>query len=1445
MSDEIIAVTIQETTLPVSIDTGTPQFSIIEQSGDVTIIEANPIQVIATEGDATVVINSGVYGSADPINVEDLVGYITRLQLDPDLTTDMEHLDAMWTQIGGKTVLLGSDGIAIRLAGQVYTESSILTATTDINADVDSKISNSTAANSLITDALDDRITSVNMGLSLDIGEANTAIENLDLRVTSIQQDILEDLGTINTSLDTLGQTVTNNKAEIDSRLGALDLFVGTTDTSIYSVVSRLDAIDGATGNIVDLESSIVQTADSINLRVTSLETSIGGRITSAESRISVTENFIDSTVLKFTEIDGTTANLQSSITQTANSIDSRITSVETSIDGRFDTAESRIYQTEQGISSTVSLISGITGDNGLLYSLGSRIDQQAGSIEMAVQESARINGKLIETSSGLSLLTDSVGLFVDKYDEVAGRVTSAELILGVDGINISLIESALDLQSYTIGTIQNILTNQWTVSVSEDIAGNVYTTGFGLVLHPIWLVDEAYTTGFIVTAGTVVYECILSHTSSAANSPLSIGGASYWSLLPDGVKSEFNIQADAFRIMTSSGPVPVFEVTGDVITLHADVTVEGTLTVNYSDVVDAPTSLADLDPDQNAKLLGMEAGATVNNVFFQNTEPAGTAGDIWLDTDDNQLYTHDGSAWIPGKSGTDGLPGEAGVSIAWKGSLSAAPSNPEELWAYYNTTDKSSYVYSDSAWYQMSVDGTPGTPGTSITWKGSSSSPPANPQLNWAYYDTDNGIAYIYNGTGWEVLAQDGLDGIDGLDGTTYYTWLKYADSPTSGMSDSPTGKTYMGLAYNKTDPSESPYYSDYNWSLIKGDTGGIGIPGTSYFVWIKYADNSSGSNMSDYPTGKTYIGIAHNKTTSVESSTASDYNWSLIQGPQGIQGSQGPAGSQGLPGTAGPTGPTGATGSQGPAGTTYYTWLKYADSPTTGMSDSPTGKTYMGLAYNKTSITESSTYSDYSWSLIKGTDGVSIPGTSYYTWIKYADSSTTGMSDSPTGKAYIGLAHNKTTATESSTYSDYTWSLIQGPTGPTGSTGAAGTSTFTYYQTTIPTTGKVNELWFNSTTRDLRRCGVANSTSLANWPLVGNYVDNTTQLTDGALLGQTATWTSVTGRPTSLQTINSAEYARLPSSALGALAYLSTIGTSQVTTISGGKIATGVIYGNNSYSYWDLTNNKMYFTSNAQILFTDNAKLTQTDGGASVEFYDDELWLEGPTGQYLQLNGNYVHLFTDDYLTISAGAAQKIYFKFGTNSTIQTNIYGIRPVNTYDSGTLRQTLGDSGYEWATCYARTYYDDGGGYLDLQDDLAVMAEFKPRKKVEIDPETKEKTIPKETEINPKSGFEYLDILSMPRWMTNYDEVFKKLKEENGDLLSKEDIDELIQDREEAGWLLNRNLGAFNDLTSGGLRQMDLENKEMYELIFSRLTALEKENKKLKERVTVLEGEKVK
>ena len=117
----------------------------------------------------------------------------------------------------------------------------------------------------------------------------------------------------------------------------------------------------------------------------------------------------------------------------------------------------------------------------------------------------------------------------------------------------------------------------------------------------------------------------------------------------------------------------------------------------------------------------------------------------------------------------------------------------------------------------------------------------------------------------------------IKGADGKTLYTWLKYADSPTSGMSDSPAGKTYMGIAVNKTSITESSNYSDYTWSLIKG-TDGISVKGD------KGADDAKGNGMSEYPDGKKYIGLAYNKTTATESNNASDYIWSLIQGEDAV---------------------------------------------------------------------------------------------------------------------------------------------------------------------------------------------------------------------------------------------------------------------------------------------------------------------------------------------------------------------------------------------------------------------------------------------------------------------------------------------------------------------------------------------------------------------------------
>src|SRR5690606_10482220 len=49
----------------------------------------------------------------------------------------------------------------------------------------------------------------------------------------------------------------------------------------------------------------------------------------------------------------------------------------------------------------------------------------------------------------------------------------------------------------------------------------------------------------------------------------------------------------------------------------------------------------------------------------------------------------------------------------------------------------------------------------------------------------------------------EPGPPGPKGEDGKTVYTWIKYADTPTSGMSDSPEGKEYIGIAYNKETPT------------------------------------------------------------------------------------------------------------------------------------------------------------------------------------------------------------------------------------------------------------------------------------------------------------------------------------------------------------------------------------------------------------------------------------------------------------------------------------------------------------------------------------------------------------------------------------------------------------------------------------------------------------------
>lgn len=132
------------------------------------------------------------------------------------------------------------------------------------------------------------------------------------------------------------------------------------------------------------------------------------------------------------------------------------------------------------------------------------------------------------------------------------------------------------------------------------------------------------------------------------------------------------------------------------------------------------------------------------------------------------------------------------------------------------------------------------------------------------------------------------GVPGDPGADGTTYYTWIRYAnDAQGNGISNSPTGKAYIGFAYNKTTSVESNNPADYAWSEIKGEQGvpgPVGPDGKTYYTWIQYSDNANGTPMYQQPNANTkYIGIAVNKETATEGTNPADYTWSLFKGADG----------------------------------------------------------------------------------------------------------------------------------------------------------------------------------------------------------------------------------------------------------------------------------------------------------------------------------------------------------------------------------------------------------------------------------------------------------------------------------------------------------------------------------------------------------------------------------
>ena len=478
---------------------------------------------------------------------------------------------------------------------------------------------------------------------------------------------------------------------------------------------------------------------------------------------------------------------------------------------------------------------------------------------------------------------------------------------------------------------------------------------------------------------------------------------------------------------------------------------------IAYSDNADGNPMYQ--QPNDNTKYIGI----AVNKI----TETEGT---------DPSEYTWSkfrGEDGKDGLNGADGVNGKDGTSIVWQGEFASAPTNPQNGWAYKNTTDKKSYVYQDGSWYQMTIDGVDGKNGEnglSIVWKGDLSEAPSNPQTNWAYRDTDNGRVYIYNGNAWELMVVDGTDGTNGADGqnglSVYITYNDSEAEPSAPTSDRTTNGWHTNATSTTIWMSQkvAASSSDGTWGKpikVKGEQGIAGEKGDGFTLMGQWYDGMVVPYMGVVNMGGNSF-VAKVATTNPPMWTLKDNQGNRLMTENGylltgeinsseydIIAEKGNDGKDGLQGLQGEKGEQGIAGKNGVDGKTSYFHIKYSANPDGNpMTEMPS--TYIGT-YVDFEQADSDDYTKYAWARFEGIQGEKgeqgIPGyngtdgKTYYLHIKYSNdggSTFTGNNGEDTGD-YIGQ-NVDTNPEDSNTPSDYKWAKIKGDKGDKGDQGEKG---------------------------------------------------------------------------------------------------------------------------------------------------------------------------------------------------------------------------------------------------------------------------------------------------------------------------------------------------------------------------------------------------------------------
>lgn len=516
---------------------------------------------------------------------------------------------------------------------------------------------------------------------------------------------------------------------------------------------------------------------------------------------------------------------------------------------------------------------------------------------------------------------------------------------------------------------------------------------------------------------------------------------------------------------------------------------------------------------------------------------------------------------------------------------------------------------------------------------------------------------------------------GPQGKDGRSSYVHFAYAqsDDGTVGFSTSTfAGATYIGINYNyEEDDPTTP--SSYSWSRLKGDTGpqgpqgeqGIagatgatgatgpkGADGKTSYIHIKYAPSGSPSDSQITDTPNAYIGV-YTDQNPTDSTKASAYTWSKWQGKDGAQGIQGP---------------------QGANGKTSYVHFAYSNSADGKSNFSTTyfsGAFYVGTLTDYTQA-DSTNYTDYTWSRIKGDKGDTgpkgdkgdtgatglqgiqgpkgdqgIPGkdgatgkTSYF-HIKYSSvaSPTSSSQMSETPSTYIGTYVDFTEA-DSTDPKKYTWSQFKGSQGAKGDQGIAGKN---------GADGRTSYLHIAYATSADGSTGFSTSDS-AGKTYIGQYTDFTSaDSTDRTKYS----WTLIKGEKGD-KGATGATGPQGPAGAKGAdgkgikSTAITYQASSSQTTVPSGTWATSVP---------TLSANNPYLWTRTIITYTDNATSTSYSVSSTLEGIEiggRNLWInsKGEFSSGYPRSSNYLDVVRQDEVSLPTDATNFV-LSFDAKST------------------------------------------------------------------------------------------------------------------------------------------------------------------------------------------------